>query len=85
MATLRKFIKKNLKTKEDINKIKNYLIFKIYIWRIWCWNSNSLCRRLWNNGEQQFSQDLMGLIALFSGKLYGKRNHKNKKEVENGN
>lgn len=28
MATLRKFIKKNLKTKEDINKIKNYLMAK---------------------------------------------------------
>ena len=28
MATLRKFIKKNLKTKEDINKIKNYLMSK---------------------------------------------------------
>lgn len=28
MATLRKFIKKNLKTKEDINKIKNYLMTK---------------------------------------------------------
>lgn len=28
MATLRKFIKRNLKTKEDINKIKNYLMTK---------------------------------------------------------
>lgn len=28
MATLRKFIKRNLKTKEDINKIKNYLMSK---------------------------------------------------------
>lgn len=28
MTTLRKFIKKNLKTKEDINKIKNYLMAK---------------------------------------------------------
>lgn len=28
MATLRKFIKKNLKTKEDINRIKNYLMAK---------------------------------------------------------
>lgn len=28
MATLRKFIKKNIKTKEDINKIKNYLMSK---------------------------------------------------------
>jgi hypothetical protein len=28
MATLRTFLKRNLKTKEDINKIKNYLISK---------------------------------------------------------
>ena len=28
MATLRKFLKRNLETKKDINKIKNYLMSK---------------------------------------------------------
>lgn len=35
--------------------------------------------------EQQFSQDLMSLIASFSGKLYGRRSHKNQRGENNGN
>lgn len=32
--------------------------------------------------EQELAEDIMNLLASFSGKLYGLRSHKNKKEIK---